>query len=62
MIVEKALCVDCGGSGHAEVTCRCLGGVAFIVGCCRRCGGEGYVRVKPSGIVLTDATDKAGAP
>lgn len=50
-------CKTCGGSGH-DRGCRCDSGVAFVLGCCLTCRGEGMVTVyKPEPdptIILTD--------
>jgi hypothetical protein len=55
-MIHKDFCPTCGGMGHVP-DCDCSGGVAFVMGCCTKCGGEGYVTVKPNGLV-----DQHGRP
>lgn len=38
----KHWCPTCGGAGH-EPHCVCRGDVAFIVGCCKLCSGDGMI-------------------
>lgn len=45
-MIFKERCTLCGGFGHVP-NCACRGGVDFIMGCCTRCYGEGYVRIDP---------------
>jgi len=40
--LHKQYCPDCKGFGHVP-NCKCRDPVAFIVGCCKRCGGEGFI-------------------
>lgn len=53
--IIKDWCPECGGLGHGK-KCKCSDGVAFVMGCCETCGGEGMITVeeKPKGIILTD--------
>lgn len=44
-VVQREWCESCGGSGHSS-GCTCRGGVAFVVGCCKACAGEGMVAIK----------------
>lgn len=44
--IYKEICPDCKGFGHVP-DCKCRDPVAFIMGCCERCGGEGYIPAKP---------------
>jgi len=41
-VIYKKICDMCGGTGHAK-GCKCVGALAFIVGCCSECRGEGTV-------------------
>lgn len=44
--IWKDFCPDCKGFGH-PAGCKCSNEVDFICGCCKTCGGEGFVTVKP---------------
>ena len=46
--IEMDYCPDCEGMGHDKKTCKCKGSVAFIVVCCKTCGGEGFIYYPPS--------------
>lgn len=50
-MTQKALCLSCGGIGHLP-NCSCTGPVSFIVGCCPKCGGEGFITVKPEARIV----------
>ena len=51
-MIKKKFCEDCEGLGHVP-GCKCRGGVAFVMGCCKKCGGEGLLLddEKPMGLV-----------
>lgn len=49
-------CPVCGGLGHVP-NCACRGGVAFVMGCCVRCGGEGTVTAPPPKTLWTPDRD-----
>lgn len=54
--IMKDWCPECGGLGHGK-KCKCSDGVAFVMGCCKTCGGEGMITLPPDppkGIVITD--------
>lgn len=42
----KKFCPDCNGFGH-DRSCSCESEADFVNGCCKTCGGEGFVSVKP---------------
>ena len=41
-MIRKKYCDLCDGSGHVP-NCKCGGGVEFVLGCCKKCGGEGFL-------------------
>jgi DnaJ-class molecular chaperone len=43
--IRKKVCETCGGLGHVP-NCKCQGGLAFVMGCCPDCHGEGYITLK----------------
>ena len=52
-MIHKDYCPDCDGLGHVPA-CKCEGVAAFIMGCCKKCGGEGYITVEPNSLLDAD--------
>lgn len=44
-MTDRRWCERCHGSGHAP-DCVCDSALAFVLGCCPECHGEGFVSVK----------------
>lgn len=52
-VIRKKVCPRCQGFGHLP-ECKCRNPVAFIMGCCTKCGGEGFVPARKEAPCLCD--------